>query len=79
MALELWTGWRMETLLFSPNKLYLPEQIGDDQLDNVELDGLMTLKILDEVACDDGCDSSKMMDVMEDREVGWLNLELLPP
>ena len=34
----------------SPNKLYLPKQMGEDQLDDLELDGQITLKILDGIA-----------------------------
>ena len=53
----------------SPNKLYMPKQMGEDQSDDLELDGPITLRILE----------SEMMEVMEDREVWRLNLELLPP
>ena len=35
-----------------PNKLYLPKQMGKDQLCDRELDGLMTLKIFDGIARD---------------------------
>ena len=34
----------------SPNKLYLPKQMGEDQLDDLEPDALVTLKNLDEIA-----------------------------
>ena len=34
----------------SPNKLYLPKQMGEDQLDNLELDVPITLRILDGTA-----------------------------
>ena len=49
--------------------------MGEDQLDKLELDGMITLMILDGIAWDfakrnDGGD--------EDREVWRLNLELLP-
>ena len=40
-------------------------------MDDQELDGPITLRIL-------GFNPSEMMDVMEDREVWRLNLELLP-
>ena len=43
--------------------------MGEDQSNDLELDGPITLRILD----------SEMMEVMEDREVWRLNLELLPP
>ena len=33
-----------------PNKLYLQKQMGEDQLDDVELDGPITLRILDGIA-----------------------------
>ena len=36
----------------SPNKLYLPKQMGEDQLDDLELDGPITLRILDGIALD---------------------------
>ena len=39
----------------------------EDQSDDLELDGPITLRILDGIAW------------AEDREVWWLNLELLPP
>ena len=44
----------------------------EDQSDDLELDGPIALRILDGVP-------SEMMEVMEDREVWRLNLELLPP
>ena len=59
------------------NMLYLPKQRGEDQLDDLELDGPATLRILDKIAWD--FIQSKMMDEMEDREVWQLNLKLLPP
>ena len=34
----------------SPNKLYLPKQMGEDQLDDLELNGPITLRILDGIA-----------------------------
>ena len=36
----------------SPNKIYLPMQMGKDQLDDLELDGQITLRILDGIALD---------------------------
>ena len=36
----------------SPNKLYLPKQMGEDQLDDRELDGPIALRILDGIAWD---------------------------
>ena len=36
----------------SRNKLYLPKQMGEDQLDDLELDGPITLRILDGTAWD---------------------------
>ena len=51
--------------------------MGEDQLDDLELDGPITLRILDGTAWD--FTQAKMMEVMEDREVWRLNLELLPP
>ena len=50
----------------------MPKQMGEDQSDDLELDGPITVRILD-------LHPSEMMDVMEDREVWRLNLELLPP
>ena len=50
--------------------------MGEDQLDDLELDGQITLRILDGNACDF---PSEMMVVKEDREVWRLNLELLTP
>ena len=44
--------------------------MGEDQSDDLELDGPIILRILDGIA---------MMEVMEDREVWRLNLKLLPP
>ena len=35
-----------------PNKLYLPKQMGEDQSDDLELDGPITLRILDGIAWD---------------------------
>ena len=35
-----------------PNKLYLPKQMEKDQLDDLEVDELITLKILNEIAED---------------------------
>ena len=46
--------------------------MGEDQLDDIELDEPITLRILNGIACE-------MMDEMEDREVWRLNLGLLPP
>ena len=51
--------------------------MGKDHLDDLELNGPITLRILNGIAWD--FTSSKMMDVMEDREMWRLNLELLPP
>ena len=60
-----------------PNKLYLQKQMGEDQLDDVELDGPITLRILDGIAWGFAQAKwwiwSKAVD-----EVWWLNLELLP-
>ena len=58
------------------NKLYLPKHMGEDQLDDLELDESITLRILDEIAWillkqNDGGDGR--------REVWRLNFELLPP
>ena len=50
--------------------------MGEDQLDDLELDGPITLRILDGNSL--GLHASEMMEVMEDREVWRLNLELLP-
>ena len=36
----------------SPNKLYMPKQMGEDQSDDLELDGPITLRILDGIAWD---------------------------
>ena len=36
----------------SPNKLYFPKQTGEDQLDDLELDEPITLRILDGIAWD---------------------------
>ena len=36
----------------SPNKLYMPKQMVEDQLDDLELDGPITLRILDGIAWD---------------------------
>ena len=36
----------------SPNKLCLPKQMGEDQSDDLELDGPITLRILDGIAWD---------------------------
>ena len=47
--------------------------MGGDQLDDLELDGPITLRILNGIAWD-----SEMMYATEDREVWRLNLELLP-
>ena len=60
----------------SPNKLYLPKQMGEDQLDDLELDGPITLRILGGIAMD--FTTSEVMDVIEDREEWRPNLELLP-
>ena len=35
-----------------PNKLYLPKQMGEDQLHDLDLDGLITLRILNGIAWD---------------------------
>ena len=35
-----------------PKQALLAKQMGEDQLDNLELDGPITLRILDETACD---------------------------
>ena len=51
--------------------------MGEDQLDDLELDGPIALRILDGIAW--RIHPSKMMDVMEDHEVRQLNHELLPP
>ena len=47
--------------------LYLPIQMGKKRLNDLELDGPITWRILDEIAY-----------VMEDREVWRLNLTQLP-
>ena len=36
----------------SPNKLHMPKQMGEDQSDNLELNGPITLRILDGIAWD---------------------------
>ena len=36
----------------SPNKLYLPKQMEEDQLDDLEIDGPITLRNLDGIAWD---------------------------
>ena len=54
----------------------MPKQMGEDQSDDLELDGPITLRILNGIAW---AKSQGMMEVMEDREVWRLNLELLPP
>ena len=36
----------------SPNKLYLPKQMGEDHLDDLELDGPIALRILNGIARD---------------------------
>ena len=51
--------------------------MGEDQLDDLEVNGQITLRILDGTAWNFTL-GSETMDVMEDREVWWLNLELLP-
>ena len=51
--------------------------MGEDQLDDLELDGPITLRILDGIAKD--LNPSEMIDVMEDREVWRFNFKLLPP
>ena len=53
--------------------------MGEDQSDDLELDGPITLRILDGIAWVDGIRPSEIMEVMEDRKVWRLNLELLPP
>ena len=50
--------------------------MGEDQLDDLELDGPITLSSLNDRW---GLHPSEIMEVMEDREVRRLNLELLPP
>ena len=47
-----WFGHVRERLRkdLSPNKLYLPKQMGEDQLDGLELDGPITLRILNGTA-----------------------------
>ena len=49
-----WFGHVRERLKkdLSPNKLYLPKQMGEDQLDGIELDGPITLRILNGTALD---------------------------
>ena len=44
-----------------PKQAYMPKQMGEDQFDDQELDGPITLRILDKIALDftkqnDGCD-----------------------
>ena len=48
--------------------------MGKDQLDDLELDGPVTLRLLDGIAWG----FTQAIEVMEDREVWRLNLELLP-
>ena len=48
--------------------------MGEDQSDDLELDGPITLKILDGIAWD-----FAQIEAMEDREVWRPNLELLLP
>ena len=38
--------------LAKANKLYLPKQMGEDQLDDLEPDGPITLRILDGIVWD---------------------------
>ena len=51
--------------------------MGEDQLDDLEIDEPITLRILDGSAWD--FSQTKMMEVMKDRKVWRLNFELLPP
>ena len=55
----------------------MPKQMGEDQLDNQELEGPLHIKDLGSNRL--GLHPIEMMEVMEDREVWRLNLELLPP
>ena len=48
--------------------------MGEDQFDDLQLNGLITFGTLDEIAWD--FNRAKMMDVMKDLEI---NFELLPP
>ena len=57
----------------------MPKQMGEDQSDDLELDEPITLRILDGIARDFAQAKWKVMEVMKDREVWRLNLELLPP
>ena len=50
--------------------------MGEDQLDDLKLDGPITLRIMDKIAW--YFTQTEMMDVNKDREVWRLNLELLP-
>ena len=48
-----WFGHEAECLRKdSPNKLYMPKEMGEDQSDDLELDGPITLRILDGIAWD---------------------------
>ena len=56
-----------------PKQILLGKEIRKSQLDELELDGPITLRILDGIAWD-----FTMMEVIENREVRQFNLELLP-
>ena len=56
-----------------PKQVLLGKEIRKSQLDELELDGPITLRILDGTAWD-----FTIMEVIEDREVWQFNLELLP-
>ena len=59
------------------SKLYLPKQIERDHLNDQELHGPITLRILDRLELLETT-PNEMMDVIEDREMWRLNHKLLP-
>ena len=60
-----------------PTQALLAKQMGEYQLDDLELDGPIKLKILGGIVS--GLHSNEMINAMEDCEVWRYNLELLPP
>ena len=60
----------------SPNKLYLPKQMGEVQLDDLRTRWTNYIEDLGWNRL--GLQIRKMLHVMKDREVWRLNLELLP-
>ena len=62
----------------SRNKVYLPKQLGKDQFDYRELDGLITLRMLDGIIAYNFDHPDKMMELVFDCIVSQLNLKLLP-